>query len=95
MAIIKKKELRNLSEEDLDKRLADLRLELAKERAAAYVGAPKNPGKIKEIRRTIARILTIKRERKMEKNSNQKAKEKTSKSSKASKVSSNKLNKGR
>ncbi|MBU5678570.1 MAG: 50S ribosomal protein L29 [Candidatus Aenigmarchaeota archaeon] len=92
MAIIKKKELKNLSEEELDKRLADLRLELAKERAAAYVGAAKNPGKIREIKRTVARILTRKKERKIEKNLGHSRK---SKSSKNSKISSNKLSKGR
>lgn len=92
MAIIKRKELKNLSDEDIEKRLADLRLELGKERAAAYVGAAKSPGKIREIKRTIARLLTIKKERKMEKNSNNKPERK---SSKDSKHSSNKLNKGR
>lgn len=92
MAIIKKKELENLSDEELDKKLTDLRLELAKERAASYVGSAKNPGKIRELRRTIARILCMKKERKMEKNLSYIQK---SKSYKNSKVSSNKLNKGR
>ncbi|MEM5812789.1 MAG: 50S ribosomal protein L29 [Candidatus Aenigmatarchaeota archaeon] len=88
MAIIKKKELKNLTDEELEKKLEDLRLELAKERAAAYVGAPKNPGKIRELRRTIARILTIKREREIRKNLDNKM-------LKTSKISSNKLTKGR
>lgn len=82
MAIIKKKELKNLSDEELDKKLADLRLELCKERATAYAGTAKNPGKIREIRRTIARILTIKNERKMKKNSILKSSTKSSKDSK-------------
>ncbi|MFH8107435.1 MAG: 50S ribosomal protein L29 [Candidatus Aenigmatarchaeota archaeon] len=88
MAIIKKKELKNLTDEELEKKLEDLRLELAKERAAAYVGAPKNPGKIRELRRTIARILTIKREREIRKNLDNKMLT-------TSKISSNKLTKGR
>jgi large subunit ribosomal protein L29 len=44
---------------DLINRLNELRLELAKERGQIAVGgSPSNPGKIKEIKKTIARILT-------------------------------------
>jgi len=44
---------------DLINRLNELRLELAKERAQIAVGgSPSNPGRVKEIRKTIARILT-------------------------------------
>lgn len=53
--------------EDLDKKLSELRLELLKEQGNVKMGRPiKNPGKIKELRRTIARILTIKSEKKKE-----------------------------
>jgi large subunit ribosomal protein L29 len=66
MAILKAKEIRNLDEKELEKRLKDLRLQLAKERANINVGASvTSPGKIREIRRTIARIETIKNEKRL------------------------------
>ena len=55
------KDLRKLSDEDLEKRLNQLKLELLKERGNIEMGGNiKNPGKIKIIRRGIARILTLK-----------------------------------
>lgn len=61
------KQLRGLKKEDLDKKLSELRLELLKEQGNVKMGRPvKNPGKIKQIRRTISRILTIKQERRKE-----------------------------
>ncbi|MEM5870064.1 MAG: 50S ribosomal protein L29 [Candidatus Aenigmatarchaeota archaeon] len=61
------KELRELKDEDLDKRLSELRLELLKEQGNVKMGRPvKNPGRIKQIKKTIARILTIKQERRRE-----------------------------
>lgn len=57
MAILRMKELKKLEEKELDKRLEELRLELAKERASIHIGATvSSPGRIKEIRKTIARI---------------------------------------
>nr|AKQ01964.1 50S ribosomal protein L29P [uncultured euryarchaeote Rifle_16ft_4_minimus_309] len=45
------------------KKLAELRDELMHERGvAAMGGAPPNPGKIRALRKNIARILTIQRE---------------------------------
>ena len=56
------KDLRKLSDEDLEKRLKELKLELLKERGNIEMGGNiKNPGKIKVIRRDIARILTLKK----------------------------------
>jgi large subunit ribosomal protein L29 len=44
---------------DLINRLNELKLELAKERGQIAVGgSASNPGKVKEIKKTIARILT-------------------------------------
>lgn len=61
MAILKNKKARELGEKELDEKLAEMRLELSKERASSEIGGSvKNPGRIKEIRRTIARILTEK-----------------------------------
>jgi large subunit ribosomal protein L29 len=65
MAIVRAKEIREMSDEQMEKQLKDLNNELLKERAiTATGGAPENPGRIRELRRTIARILTIKEEKK-------------------------------
>lgn len=59
------KQLRDLKDDELDKRLSELRLELMKEQGNIKMGRPvKNPGKIKVIKRNIARILSIKKQRK-------------------------------
>ena len=64
MAIIRVSELRKLSPEDSQKKLSELHLELAKERANIHIGAPvSSPGRIKEIRKTIARMKTISAEK--------------------------------
>ena len=59
MAIIKKKQLKIMSQEDLNKRINEIRLDLSKEAASIAVGMPKNPGKVREMKRTLARILTM------------------------------------
>jgi large subunit ribosomal protein L29 len=65
---LKIKEIRKLNDEDLEKRLNELRLELLKERGNIEMGGNvKNPGKIKVIRRSIARILTLKKEKEKKK----------------------------
>lgn len=54
------KELRKLSKEERTKKLAELRLELMKDRAQVASGtAPKKPSQIRTNRKTIARILTL------------------------------------
>ena len=66
MAIIRKKELRLLDNDSLDKKLVELRDSLNSELGfIASGGKASNPGRIREMRRTIARILTIKREKGM------------------------------
>lgn len=63
MAILRAGDIRDMSDEERAERLEDLNLELAKERGQIAVGGfPENPGRIKEIRRTIARIRTIMQE---------------------------------
>lgn len=59
MALLRTKEIRNISRNDLEKKLEELELELSKEKASAFIGTAKKPGRIKEIRRTIARIKTV------------------------------------
>lgn len=64
MAIFRVDELRNMSPEELGDELEKLNGELIRERGlVASGGAPENPGRIKEIKRSIARIKTIKKER--------------------------------
>jgi len=54
-----------MSPQEREEKLQQLRNELAKERAAIASGTrPENPGRIREIRKTIARILTIQNEKK-------------------------------
>jgi large subunit ribosomal protein L29 len=61
MAILRSKEIQDLSIEEMNEKLAELQAELLRQKSMiASGGAPENPGRIKEIRRTIARILTIK-----------------------------------
>jgi large subunit ribosomal protein L29 len=61
MAILRVKDLKRMGEKELDKNLSELRLELSKERANIHIGASvTSPGRLREIRRTIARIKTIK-----------------------------------
>lgn len=64
MSIIKKKELKEMSKEKINDKVIELRKELMKTRAkSASKVAPENPGKVREIRKTIARLLTIKKQR--------------------------------
>ncbi|HDN83406.1 MAG TPA: 50S ribosomal protein L29 [Candidatus Altiarchaeales archaeon] len=61
MVILRKSQLHEMSDEELDKTLNDLKDELMKIKGIlASGGIPEDVGKIREIKRTIARILTIK-----------------------------------
>jgi len=60
MAILRAKEIREKKMKDRLSSLEDLRRELTKLNSQKGSGRmPENPGKIKALRRTIARILTI------------------------------------
>ena len=60
------KEINALSNEDRDNKLADLRIELARFRTMVNAGgAVENPTRIRELRRTIAQILTVENEKKL------------------------------
>ncbi len=48
-----------MSKDDLNVRLVELKKDLMKINAEASVSNPKNPGKISQIKKTIAKILTI------------------------------------
>ena len=59
MAVIRKKDMKKLNQEELSEKLKELKLELTKDMANVEVGGSvKNPGRLREIRKTIARILT-------------------------------------
>ena len=64
MAILRPDEIRNMAESEIEEQINDMKLELAKERGQIAVGGfPENPGRIKELRRTLARIKTIRNEK--------------------------------
>jgi large subunit ribosomal protein L29 len=65
MAILRMKEIRGLTPAERKKKLDELRAELTRSRALRTGGGSvESPGRIKEIRRAIARILTVNREAK-------------------------------
>lgn len=57
-------EIRKMTPKERERRLRELRLELIRLRGMAHAagGAVENPARIREIRKAIARILTIQRE---------------------------------
>ena len=60
MVIIRKSELIQMNKKALTGKLEELKRELIRINAQISMGTiPENPGKIKEIRKTIARIKTI------------------------------------
>ncbi|HLC62011.1 MAG TPA: 50S ribosomal protein L29 [Candidatus Nanoarchaeia archaeon] len=59
---MKAKELKAMSELDLENKSIELKKELMKVNSQIAIGTlPKSPGKVKEMKRAIAQILTIKR----------------------------------
>lgn len=57
---LKIKEIRSMSKEDLRNRLDELRKELIKLNAQIATGTtPKSPGQLKQVKKTVARILTV------------------------------------
>lgn len=60
MAILKNNEIKTMNEKDLAEKFKSLNEEIVKIKAQIAMGTlPKNPGKVKEIKRTIARIKTL------------------------------------
>ncbi|WP_135613094.1 50S ribosomal protein L29 [Methanococcoides sp. AM1] len=63
MAILRTKEIRDMNPHERVDELEKIRSELIRERALASAGgAPDNPGRVGELRRTVARIKTIQNE---------------------------------
>ncbi len=64
MAILRTSDIREMDSKDMGEHLADLRRDLMKINGVlASGGIPEDVGKAREIRHTIARILTIKKEK--------------------------------
>ncbi len=59
MAILRPKEIIALGRKEQDGKLAELRKEMMKIRSQISTGAVKETAKVRNIRRTIARILTL------------------------------------
>jgi len=67
MPIMRLKEIRGMSSEERTKKLTELRTELSRLKTMISAGgAVENPTRIRELRKTIARILTIENEQKLE-----------------------------
>ncbi|MGI6345341.1 MAG: 50S ribosomal protein L29 [Bacillota bacterium] len=62
---MKVSEIRGLSEVELKKRLDDLKDELFNLRFRSVTGQLDNPMRIREVRRSIARVQTVLREREL------------------------------
>jgi large subunit ribosomal protein L29 len=66
MPIMRLKEINDLSSEQRSKKLAELRAELSRLKTMVRAGgAVENPARISELRKTVAQILTIEREQKL------------------------------
>jgi large subunit ribosomal protein L29 len=58
-------DLRNATEEELDSKLADAKIELFNLRFQAATGQLESHGRLRAVRKEIARIYTVKREREL------------------------------
>jgi large subunit ribosomal protein L29 len=64
VTLLRMKDLRALSEEELQRRIADVENDLLRERGvAAMGGAPPSPGRMRALRTNVARALTVLSER--------------------------------
>lgn len=62
--IVRSKELRTMTDADIQKKLSDVTSELNRQRSKkSSGGAPENAGRMRELRRTVARIRTIMKEK--------------------------------
>ena len=67
MAILRKRELRQMLPEERKKKITELRAELTTIRTSVKSGGTvENPSRIRELRRTIARLLTLDNARSVE-----------------------------
>lgn len=64
MPILKTRKMHEMGDKELEDKLKEVKLELSKERGLSEIGTVKNPGRIRELRKATARILTEKSIRK-------------------------------
>jgi large subunit ribosomal protein L29 len=62
LPVLRMSEIRSMKPEERAKKLEELRAELFRLRTASAMGNVENPARIREIRRAIARLLTVERE---------------------------------
>ena len=66
MPILRLKDINGMSSEEQTKKLSELRAELARLKTMVRAGgAVENPARIRELRKTIAQILTVENENKL------------------------------
>ncbi len=64
MTLLRMKDLRGLTDDELRRRIADAENDLLRERGvAAMGGAPPSPGRMRALRTNVARALTVLNER--------------------------------
>ncbi len=63
---MKTNEIRKLSTEEINKKIAEMKEELFNLRMKQATGSLENPARIRELRKTVARLKTILRERELE-----------------------------
>lgn len=87
MPILRAKEIRGMSSEDREKRLSELQTELVRLKTMIKAGGSiENPGRVRLLRKTIARILTIENEPKPVKKEEKKTEKKKEPKEKKKKV---------
>lgn len=62
LVILRKQKIREMSSKELEAKLLELKTELLTLRAKASTGSIESAGRVRELRRTIARIITISKE---------------------------------
>ncbi len=66
MPILRLKEIDDMSSDERSKKLSELRAELSRLRTMVRAGgAVENPARIRELRKTIAKVLTVESEQKL------------------------------
>jgi large subunit ribosomal protein L29 len=62
MVILRKAQIRKMTPKERENKIAELKTELLTLRGKARTGSIENAGRVRELRRTVARILTINKE---------------------------------
>lgn len=62
MAILRKAQIRKMSQSEREKKLGELKTEILTLKGKTRTGSVESAGRIRELRKTVARILTINKE---------------------------------